>query len=72
LTQELPEPAGGRPLSVVCGIESYVILKDICGASDREVESVASSMLEALIEHALRDVKATRPRAGAPAPSRPR
>jgi AcrR family transcriptional regulator len=41
-------------LSVVYGIEPYVILKDIWGLSDREVERVALWMADALIDAALR------------------
>jgi AcrR family transcriptional regulator len=43
-----------KALSLVYGIESYVVLRDIWGASYREVEAVARFMLEALIESALR------------------
>jgi hypothetical protein len=42
-----------KALSLVYGIESYVVLRDIWGASYREVEVVARWMLEALIESAL-------------------
>jgi len=42
-----------KALSLVYGIESYVVLRDIWGASYREVETVARWMLEALIESAL-------------------
>ena len=44
-----------RALSVVYGIEPYVILKDIWGLPDREVERVALWMADALIDAALRD-----------------
>lgn len=44
-----------RALSVIYGIEPYVILKDIWGASDREVERTALWMADALIDAALRD-----------------
>ena len=50
-----------KALSLIYGIESYVVLRDIWGASYREVESVARFMLEALIESALRQVPAGRP-----------
>ena len=43
-----------RALSVVYGIEPYVILKDIWGLPDREVERVALWMADALIDAALR------------------
>ena len=44
-----------RALSVVYGIEPYVILKDIWGLPDREVERVALWMADALIDAALRE-----------------
>ena len=42
-----------KALSVIYGIEIYVVLKDIWGASDREVEAIARWMLEALLAAAL-------------------
>jgi AcrR family transcriptional regulator len=51
-----------RALSVVYGIESYVILKDIWGLPDREVERTALWMADALIDAALRDANGS-PRA---------
>jgi hypothetical protein len=54
-----------KALSLIYGIESYVVLRDIWGASYREVEAVARWMLEALIESALRDT------GGAPGAGRP-
>ena len=42
-------------LSVVYGIEPYVILKDIWGLPDREVERTALWMADALIDAALRE-----------------
>jgi AcrR family transcriptional regulator len=42
-------------LSVVYGIEPYVILKDIWGLRDREVERTALWMADALIDAALRE-----------------
>ncbi len=47
-----------RALSVVYGIEPYVILKDIWGLPDREVERIALWMADALIDAALRESKA--------------
>lgn len=44
-----------RALSVVYGIEPYVILKDIWGVSDREVERIAMWMADALVDAALRE-----------------
>ena len=52
-------------LSVVYGIEPYVILKDIWGLRDREVERTALWMADALIDAALREA------AAAPAKPRP-
>ncbi len=51
-----------KALSVVYGIETYVVLKDIWGASDRETESLARWMLDALVQHALREAPAAAPR----------
>lgn len=47
-----------QSLSVVYGIEPYVILKDIWGLSEREVERVALWMADALIDAALRQADA--------------
>jgi AcrR family transcriptional regulator len=61
LAEMLGAPAYARlikALSLVYGIESYVVLRDIWGASYREVEAVARWMLEALIESALRQASA--------------
>ena len=55
-----------RALSVVYGIEPYMILKDIWGLPDREVERIALWMADALIDAAQRDAAAARPRARAP------
>jgi AcrR family transcriptional regulator len=54
----LPGPVRDRlhkALSVVYGIEPYVILKDIWGLSDREVERTALWMADALLDAALRE-----------------
>lgn len=42
-------------LSVIYGIESYIILKDIWGLPDREVERTALWMANALVEAAVRE-----------------
>jgi AcrR family transcriptional regulator len=47
-----------RALSVVYGIEPYIILKDIWGLPDREVDRIALWMADALIDAALRDAAA--------------
>src|SRR5207245_5690731 len=52
-----------KALSLVYGIESYVVLRDIWGASYHEVEAVARWMLEALIESALSRAPAARAQA---------
>ena len=46
-----------KALAVVYGIEPMVILKDICGASDRETEAVVRWMMDALVDAALREAK---------------
>ncbi len=63
-----------RALSVVYGIEPYMILKDIWGLPDREVERIALWMADALIDAAQRDAARTaKPRArSAAAPARPK
>jgi len=61
LESELPAPVRDRlhkALSVVYGIEPLVILKDIWGLEDREVERTALWMADALIDAALRDAAA--------------
>lgn len=57
-----------RALSIVYGIEPYIVLKDIWGLADREVERIAIWMADALIDAALRDAQAT---AGEPATRKP-
>ena len=44
-----------QALAVVYGIEPMIILKDICGTSDRETETVVRWMMDALVDAALRD-----------------
>ena len=57
-----------RALSVVYGIEPYMVLKDIWGLPDREVERIALWMADALIDAAQRDAaEAQKPRARAAA-----
>src|SRR5262245_4203401 len=54
-----------KSMSLLYGIESYVVLRDIWGDSYREVEAVARFMLEALIESSLRGAaRPPRERAG--------
>nr|WP_186329881.1 hypothetical protein [Variovorax boronicumulans] len=52
-----------RALSVIYGIEPYVILKDIWGVSDREVERTALWMADAMVDAALREAAAQQPAA---------
>ena len=44
-----------KALAVVYGIEAMIVLKDICGASDRETEAVVRWMMDALVDAALRE-----------------
>jgi AcrR family transcriptional regulator len=58
LLPSLPPPLRKRlhmALSVVYGIEPYVILKDIWGLNDREVERTALWMAQALVDAAVRE-----------------
>ena len=48
-----------KALSVIYGIEIYVVLKDIWGAPDREIEALARWMLDAIVSAALRDARGT-------------
>lgn len=60
LAPKLPPTVRDRlhhALSVIYGIEPYVILKEIWGVSDREVERIALWMADALVEAALRDAR---------------
>jgi len=49
-----------KALAVVYGIEPMIILKDICGASDRETEAVVRWMMDALVQTALREAARSR------------
>jgi AcrR family transcriptional regulator len=55
-----------RALSVIYGIEAYVVLRDIWGAGDREIESIAHWVARALVDAALADAD------GRATPARPR
>jgi hypothetical protein len=46
-----------RALSLVYGIEPYVVLKDMWGATDRDVDSLTRWVVEALISAALQEAK---------------
>jgi len=54
-----------RALSILYGIEPYIILKDIWGLPDREVERIALWMADALIDAALREAPEPDPGAAA-------
>ena len=53
-----------KALSLIYGIEIYVVLKDIWGASDREVESLARWMLDTIVTAAVAEAKGRRPMPG--------
>jgi AcrR family transcriptional regulator len=66
LAGKLPKAVHGklhRALSVIFGIEPWVVLKDMWGTPDREVERIALWMADAMIDAALREAQA------APAPA---
>ncbi len=44
-----------RALSVIYGIEAYVVLRDIWGCSAKEIEGIARWIADALVDTALRD-----------------
>ena len=44
-----------RALSVVYGIEAYVVLRDIWGTRDKEIQAIARWIADALVDTALRD-----------------
>jgi AcrR family transcriptional regulator len=46
-----------KALSLLFGIEPYIVLKDIWGASNREVDTITRWMADALVEAALRDAR---------------
>ncbi|MGE0312376.1 MAG: TetR/AcrR family transcriptional regulator [Lautropia sp.] len=52
-----------KALSLVYGIEPYVVLKDIWGSSDREVQAISKWMLNAIVDTALREAAPPRSRA---------
>jgi AcrR family transcriptional regulator len=47
-----------KALSLVYGIEPYVVLKDIWGSSNREVDDIARWVADAVIEKSLRESEA--------------
>ncbi|ARP86834.1 TetR/AcrR family transcriptional regulator [Bordetella genomosp. 9] len=46
-----------KALSIIYGIEPHIILKDIWGAKNKEVESIVFWMVDALIDATLKDAK---------------
>ena len=63
LRKALPPAAYERllnALAVVYGIEPFIVLKDICGVSDRETEAVVRWMMDALVAAALREARGRR------------
>ena len=46
-----------KALSIIYGIEPHMVLKDIWGSSNREVESIALWMADALVSAALREAE---------------
>ncbi len=44
-----------RALSVIYGIEAYVVLRDIWGVRDKEIQAIARWIADALVDTALRD-----------------
>jgi AcrR family transcriptional regulator len=51
-----------RALSLIYGIESYVVLKDIWGATDRQVQAIARWAADALVVAALADARSGKDR----------
>ncbi len=48
-----------RALSIVYGIEPYIVMRDIWQSSDQEIERTAIWMAEALLQHALPEQQAS-------------
>jgi AcrR family transcriptional regulator len=46
-----------KALSLLFGIEPYIVLKDIWGSSNREVDAITRWMADALVDAALRDAR---------------
>lgn len=65
-----------KALSLVYGIEPYVVLKDVWGSSNREVDEIARWVADAIVEKALREappeLSGTTARPAAPPPRKPR
>ncbi|CAM3762271.1 TetR/AcrR family transcriptional regulator [Bordetella sputigena] len=59
-----------KALSIIYGIEPHIILKDIWGAKNKEVEAIVFWMVEALIEASLKEAKDSAPAASPRRPAR--
>ncbi|TFZ02543.1 TetR/AcrR family transcriptional regulator [Ramlibacter henchirensis] len=73
LAPALSRPARARlhrALSVIYGIEAYVILRDIWACADRELEGTVMWMADALIDAALRESASPASRSGTREPVR--
>jgi hypothetical protein len=53
-----------KALAVIYGIEAMIILKDICGAGDKETKAVVHWMMDALIDAALKRFRRDHQRMG--------
>jgi len=51
-----------KALSILFGIEPYIVLKDLWGSSNREVDAITRWMADALVDAALRDTGRAEPR----------
>ncbi len=49
-----------RALSILYGIEAYVVLRDIWGSGDKEIQSIVRWVADTIVESALRDAAAAR------------
>jgi AcrR family transcriptional regulator len=49
-----------RALSIIYGIEGYVVLRDIWGSSDREIQSIARWIADVLVDAALAEASSPR------------
>jgi AcrR family transcriptional regulator len=61
-----------KALSILFGIEPYIVLKDIWGSSNREVDAITRWMADALVDAALRDARRDGPAEASPARGRDR
>jgi AcrR family transcriptional regulator len=61
MAKQLPTATLNRlhqSLSIIYGIEPHIVLKDIWGLKDRDVEQLAAWIVDALVDAALREAKA--------------